>query len=49
MGGSTSVEFMNPSAAGEDVVVRCPGCGCAANAEKALSAPPAVADAPSGS
>ncbi|GLW53356.1 proline--tRNA ligase [Kitasatospora phosalacinea] len=46
MGGSASVEFMSPSAAGEDVVVRCPGCGYAANAEKALSALPAVADPP---
>ncbi|BAJ29579.1 MULTISPECIES: proline--tRNA ligase [Kitasatospora] len=44
MGGSGSVEFMSPSAAGEDLVVRCPGCGYAANTEKALSALPAVAD-----
>ncbi|MFC8716118.1 proline--tRNA ligase [Kitasatospora sp. NPDC057198] len=44
MGGSASVEFMSPSAAGEDLVVRCPGCGYAANTEKALSALPAVAD-----
>ncbi|MGW4802540.1 proline--tRNA ligase [Kitasatospora sp. NPDC004272] len=47
MGGSASVEFMSPSEAGEDLVVRCPGCGYAANTEKALSALPAVAD-PSG-
>ncbi|QKW20513.1 proline--tRNA ligase [Kitasatospora sp. NA04385] len=44
MGGSASVEFMSPSAAGEDLVVRCPGCGYAANTEKALSALPAVVD-----
>ncbi|MFJ4676991.1 proline--tRNA ligase [Kitasatospora sp. NPDC088783] len=46
MGGSASVEFMSPSGAGEDLVVRCPGCEYAANTEKALSALPAVADLP---
>jgi prolyl-tRNA synthetase len=37
MGGSTSTEFMCPSAAGEDDVVHCPTCGYAANMEKATS------------
>lgn len=37
MGGSQSQEFAVPSAAGEDIVVRCPGCGYAANLEKAVS------------
>jgi prolyl-tRNA synthetase len=38
MGGSASVEFMCPSPAGEDLVVRCVACGYAANVEKATSA-----------
>jgi prolyl-tRNA synthetase family II len=46
MGGSASVEFACPSDAGEDLVVRCPACGYAANAEKATSALPAVKDGP---
>ncbi|MCP3936332.1 MAG: proline--tRNA ligase [Actinomycetia bacterium] len=37
MGGSGSVEFMVPSDAGEDDVVRCTGCGYAANIERATS------------
>jgi len=44
MGGSDSVEFMCPSAAGEDLVVRCPACGYAANVEKATSTLAPVAD-----
>ncbi len=44
MGGSDSVEFMCPSAAGEDVVARCPDCGYAANLEKATSALVPVTD-----
>jgi len=46
MGGSESHEFMVRSEAGEDVVVRCSGCGYAANLEKAVSIPrpPAVPD-----
>lgn len=44
MGGSTSVEFMCPSPAGEDLVVRCPACGYAANMEKAASALPTIED-----
>ncbi|MGI8336867.1 proline--tRNA ligase [Actinomadura scrupuli] len=44
MGGSTSVEFMCPSDAGEDLVVRCAACGYAANVEKATSALPPVHD-----
>jgi prolyl-tRNA synthetase len=44
MGGSGSHEFMAPSAAGEDDVALCAGCGYAANVELARgvpSAPPA--------
>ena len=37
MGGSQSQEFMVASDAGEDLVVRCKGCGYAANLEKAAS------------
>jgi prolyl-tRNA synthetase len=37
MGGSASTEFMCPSDIGEDLVVHCPGCGYAANIEKATS------------
>jgi len=36
MGGQTSQEFMVPSPNGEDQVVRCPGCGYAANLEAAV-------------
>ena len=46
MGGSASVEFVCPSEAGEDLVVRCPACGYAANVEKATAAVPEVADGP---
>jgi prolyl-tRNA synthetase len=46
MGGSTSVEFMCPSPSGEDLVVRCPACGYAANVEKATSALAKVDDGP---
>ena len=46
MGGSQSHEFMVASEAGEDLVAVCPGCGYAANLEKAVAAPrpPALAD-----
>lgn len=46
MGGSQSHEFMLASEAGEDWIVLCPGCGYAANLEKATSRPaaPAAAD-----
>lgn len=44
MGGSDSVEFMCPAAAGEDRVARCPDCGYAANLEKATSALAPVTD-----
>lgn len=37
MGGSESSEFMARTPAGEDLVVRCPNCGYAANLEKATS------------
>jgi prolyl-tRNA synthetase family II len=46
MGGSDSVEFMCPTPAGEDLVASCPGCGYAANLEKATSAVPPVTDEP---
>jgi prolyl-tRNA synthetase len=50
MGGSQSHEFMVPSDAGEDFVVRCKSCGYAANLEKAMSKPSApVAPDPEGS
>jgi len=39
MGGSMAHEFMAPSAAGEDDVALCGGCGYAANVELALSVP----------
>ena len=45
MGGSDSMEFMCPSPAGEDWVVRCPDCDYAANREKATSALAPVKDA----
>jgi prolyl-tRNA synthetase len=37
MGGSESNEFIAPSAAGEDFIVRCRNCDYAANLEKAVS------------
>jgi prolyl-tRNA synthetase family II len=46
MGGTDSFEFMCPSAAGEDIVARCPNCDYAANLEKATSALPAIEDSP---
>lgn len=46
MGGTDSLEFMCPSAAGEDRVARCPHCGYGANLEKATSALPPIADPP---
>ncbi|SEF86711.1 prolyl-tRNA synthetase [Thermomonospora echinospora] len=46
MGGSDSVEFMCPSEAGEDLVVRCPAGDYAANVEKAVSRLAPVADGP---
>src|SRR5512135_1221090 len=39
MGGSMAHEYMAPSAAGEDDVALCDGCGYAANTELALSVP----------
>ena len=35
IGGDASHEFMIPAANGEDSIVRCPGCGYAANLERA--------------
>jgi prolyl-tRNA synthetase len=46
MGGSGSIEFMCPSQAGEDLVVRCPSCGYAANVEKATASLPPTQDGP---
>ncbi|GAA4950358.1 proline--tRNA ligase [Yinghuangia aomiensis] len=46
MGGSTSIEFMSPTEAGEDLVAHC-ACGYAANIEKATSVVAAVEDAAS--
>jgi prolyl-tRNA synthetase len=37
MGGNDSVEFMTPSDAGEDDVIRCPQCDYSANIEKGTS------------
>jgi prolyl-tRNA synthetase len=45
MGGSASTEFVCPSPSGEDLIVRCPECGYAANIEKAASQLAAVDDA----
>lgn len=44
MGGTDSMEFMCPSPAGEDRVVRCPNGDYAANLEKATSALAAIDD-----
>ena len=38
MGGSASIEFMVPSPAGEDDVIRCSGCDYRANVERGTSA-----------
>ncbi len=46
MGGSESVEFMAHTAAGEDWVVSCSGCGYAANLEKATSRTTTEPDTP---
>jgi prolyl-tRNA synthetase len=44
MGGSESNEFIAPSPAGEDFIVRCRNCGYAANLEKAISRLAPIAD-----
>lgn len=46
MGGSTSVEFMVRTDAGEDLVASCERCGYAANTEKATSRLAAIEDPP---
>lgn len=46
MGGSDSTEFMCPAEVGEDLIVRCPACGYAANVERAVSRLPEPADGP---
>lgn len=44
MGGSASIEFMVPSPAGEDDVLRCVSCGYKANVERGTSALAVVVD-----
>jgi prolyl-tRNA synthetase len=44
MGGKESVEFMSLSDAGEDWIVRCSGCGYAANLEMAQARAPRAED-----
>jgi prolyl-tRNA synthetase len=44
MGGSDSTEFVCPAPSGEDLIVRCPECGYAANLDKATSQLAAVDD-----
>ncbi len=44
MGGTQSIEFMVPSPAGEDDVVRCLSCDYAANLERAVSVIPSEVD-----
>ena len=44
MGGSTSVEFVVKSLAGEDWIVTCPNCDYRANLERAVSELPKVVD-----
>lgn len=46
MGGTGSVEFMVPSPAGEDDVIRCPNGDYAANVERAISALAEIDDEP---
>ncbi|MBF8266667.1 MAG: prolyl-tRNA synthetase [Dehalococcoidia bacterium] len=40
IGGKDSHEFLLPTESGEDVMLQCPGCGYAANAERAESVKP---------
>lgn len=44
MGGSGSEEFMVESPIGDDILILCPDCGYAANAEKAACKPDAAVD-----
>jgi prolyl-tRNA synthetase len=44
MGGSASIEFMVPSPAGEDDVLRCVSCGYKANVERGTSEIAAIVD-----
>ena len=46
MGGNDSIEFMTPSDAGEDDVIKCPNGDYAANIEKATSQLPPIEDPP---
>ncbi|MGH3240048.1 MAG: proline--tRNA ligase, partial [Spirillospora sp.] len=46
LGGAGSTEFMSPSDVGEDLVVRCAGCGYAADIECATSVSAPAADVP---
>lgn len=47
MGGTVSHEFMAPAESGEDRVMRCAGCGYAANREAAKCQPSAISRQPS--
>jgi prolyl-tRNA synthetase len=48
IGGDSSHEFMVPCSVGEDIVIRCPKCGYAANRERAeIGAIPSSAEKPS--
>ena len=44
IGGKDSHEFILPTPSGEDTVIICPGCGYAANLEKAQAAIPTPKD-----
>ena len=46
MGGTESNEFIAPSEAGQDLIVRCRNCGYAANLEKAISRLAPITDEP---
>lgn len=46
IGGDVNHEFMVPTEAGEDIIVSCPGCGYAANRERAAAAAPEPASGP---
>lgn len=44
IGGTGSHEFIQVTPVGEDTIIRCPGCGYAANAEKAVARKPRAED-----
>ena len=45
IGGKDSHEFILPTPVGEDVMLQCPGCGYAANVERAVAQKPSPAEA----